>query len=212
MRLSDRAYEDLKQRLFGGDLAPGQFVSQRELVELTGIPLAPMREALKQLESEGLVRIVPQRGIQFVETNLTFIRSVFQLRIIFEKSAVTLFAEVAQPEELDALSDAHREMRSRLEDNQDPDLLREAQSLDFHFHRTLINRMQNPILEKLYAQNMDRITVVRASFGLLTAASMCKAMDEHLEIISALRERSASRAADKMEEHLSMGLRRALGV
>lgn len=212
MRLSDRAYEDLKQRLFAGDLVPGQFVSQRELVELTGIPLAPMREALKQLESEGLVRIVPQRGIQFVETNLTFIRSVFQLRIIFEKSAVTLFAEVARPEELDALSDAHREMRSRLEDNQDPDLLREAQSLDFHFHRTMINRMQNPILEKLYAQNMDRITVVRASFGLLTAASMCKAMDEHLEIISALRERSASRAADKMEEHLSMGLRRALGV
>src|SRR6187399_164562 len=61
------AYDRFKVELFKRNLAPGQFVSQVELCELLDVPLGPTREALKRLEAESLVRLIPQRGIQIAD-------------------------------------------------------------------------------------------------------------------------------------------------
>ena len=60
-------YDQLKDRLFAGELRSGQFVSQRELTALLGATLNPVREALRKLEAEGLINVYAQRGIQIVE-------------------------------------------------------------------------------------------------------------------------------------------------
>ncbi|MCG8562212.1 MAG: GntR family transcriptional regulator, partial [Hyphomicrobiales bacterium] len=54
------AYRQFKSLLFSGDLRPGQFVSQRELAELIGVPLNPIREAIRQLECERLINVYPK--------------------------------------------------------------------------------------------------------------------------------------------------------
>ena len=87
MKLSDSAYAKLKEKLFAGELSPGQFISQRQLVKLIDVPLGPVREALQRLEADGLVQIAPQRGIQFNEASLQFIRNTYQLRLFVEKEA-----------------------------------------------------------------------------------------------------------------------------
>ena len=60
-------YDQLKERLFTGELRTGQFVSQRELTALLGATLNPVREAIRKLEVEGLINVYPQRGIQIIE-------------------------------------------------------------------------------------------------------------------------------------------------
>src|SRR5205809_763280 len=65
--LRSDVYDQLKARLFAGQLRAGQFVSQRELATLLGATLNPVREAIRQLEAEGLIVVYAQRGIQIVE-------------------------------------------------------------------------------------------------------------------------------------------------
>src|SRR5215204_2289747 len=60
--LREKAYESFTRHLLARDVRPGQFVSQRRLVELTGLTLGAIRELIPRLEAEGLIKTVPQRG------------------------------------------------------------------------------------------------------------------------------------------------------
>src|SRR5438552_18973181 len=85
------AYDRFKAELFKRNLAPGQFVSQLELCELLDVPLGPTREALKRLEAENLVRLIPQRGIQIADIGVTLIHEAFEFRTILEIAAIRRF-------------------------------------------------------------------------------------------------------------------------
>jgi DNA-binding FadR family transcriptional regulator len=64
------AYDRFKGKLFRHSFAPGQFVSQRELTLALDMPIASVREAVRMLEQENLIRVIPQRGIQIEEATL----------------------------------------------------------------------------------------------------------------------------------------------
>src|SRR5688572_18886928 len=86
-RLGDGAYVRILEMLFDRKIPAGAFLSQNDLVKLLGVPIAPLREALKLLEAEGIVVIHQRSGIQFVKPGLELTRSTFQFRIILERSA-----------------------------------------------------------------------------------------------------------------------------
>ena len=88
--LREKAYASFTRHLLARDLRPGQFVSQRELVELTGLPLGAIREIVPRLEAEGLIKTVPQRGMQIAHIDINLIREAFQFRLFLEKEAVAL--------------------------------------------------------------------------------------------------------------------------
>src|SRR5256885_14537020 len=100
------AYERFKAELFKRNLAPGQFVSQGELCELLDVPLGPTREALKRLEAESLVRLIPQRGIQITDIGVTLIHEAFEFRIVLETAAIRRFVHSAADATLDELERA----------------------------------------------------------------------------------------------------------
>lgn len=216
MKLSDSAYEKFKHHLFTGDLRPGQFISQRELVKLTGIPLGPVRETLQRLEVEGLVQIVPQRGIQIVEASLRFIRDTYQLRMLIEKEAAAKFAENASDAQIEALETAHKEIIARVEREGPSDaLLQEAQAVDWNLHDTIVEALGNSIVNDLHKLNNDRIKLIRLAHGnltLITPGTFRQAMKEHMAVIDALKKHDASAAAAAIERHLTTALHRALGL
>jgi DNA-binding GntR family transcriptional regulator len=76
-KLREKAYESFTQELLLGRIRPGQFLSQRELVELTGLPLGAIRELIPRLEVEGFITTVPQRGMQVVHADVKLIRDAF---------------------------------------------------------------------------------------------------------------------------------------
>ncbi|MDX6751735.1 GntR family transcriptional regulator [Geminicoccaceae bacterium 1502E] len=212
MKLSELAYQRFKEDLFGGRVKPGQFVSQRELVRLTGVSLAPMREALLKLEAEGLVQLVPQRGIQVAEASLKMIRNAFQLRMIVEKEAVRLFVESAAEAEIVALLESHEEVLAQARLGIGQALLERAQTTDWRLHDTLVACLGNELVSDIHRVNSDRIRLIRLDHGLLTAANLASAMEEHLAILEACRRREPEAAAAAVERHLSTAMRRAMGV
>src|SRR5678810_1184668 len=102
------AYERFKTELFRRNLAPGQFVSQVELCELLDVPLGPTREALKRLEAESLVRLIPQRGIQIADIGVTLIHEAFEFRAVIELAAMRRFVVEASDATLDELERSTR--------------------------------------------------------------------------------------------------------
>ena len=110
-RLSDVAYARILENLFDRQLPAGAFVSQNDLVTLLGIPVGPLRDALRVLEAEGVLKIHPRSGIEFVKPGLELTRSTYQFRSIIERAAVRMFAETASSELLEELRAEHRGAR-----------------------------------------------------------------------------------------------------
>lgn len=216
MKLSENAYRRFKEKLFSGDLRPGQFISQRELVHLIDVPLGPVREALQRLEVEGLVQIAPQRGIQIVEASLRYIRNTYQLRLIVEKEAAAKFAENATEAEIETLDNAHKAIIRRADsDGFSDEVLNEAQDVDWSLHDTLVTALGNDIITAIHVINNDRIRLIRLTHGkltLLTPASFGSAMKEHLSVIEACARHDPAAAAEAMERHIATAMQRALGL
>ena len=84
--LGQQAYKRFKELLFQRVWKPGDFVSQSELVEKTGVQISPMRDALHRLSAEGFVIITPRKGVQVIPASIKTIREAFHLRIILEKA------------------------------------------------------------------------------------------------------------------------------
>src|SRR6185369_1239754 len=82
--LREKAYDSFTRHLLSREIRAGQFISQRELVEITGLPLGAIRELIPRLEAEGLVRTVPQRGMQVAHVDLHLIKDAFQFRLFLE--------------------------------------------------------------------------------------------------------------------------------
>ena len=101
-KLRDRAYSSFTERLLSREIKAGQFVSQRELVEITGMPLGAIRELIPRLEAEGLITTVPQRGLQIAHVDLSLIRNAFQFRLFIEREATALFARNGSDEAIAA--------------------------------------------------------------------------------------------------------------
>ena len=91
--LRDVAYGRLMELLLNGQLKPGLLVSQRELCERTDTSIGAMREALKRLEAEAVVSLIPQRGVMVREINQKEINDAYQLREFIEIPAIRHYCE-----------------------------------------------------------------------------------------------------------------------
>lgn len=206
------AYERFKAQLFKRNLVPGQFVSQGELCALLDVPLGPTREALKRLEAESLVRLIPQRGIQIADIGVTLIREAFEFRTILETAAVRRFAETADDATLARIEEETRAMMERLAPGNvaDPRLLDQALQVDWRLHDLMMESMGNRILINAHQQNFDKIRMIRLHGR--SPRYLPLAMEEHLVIIGALRRRDPDAAAAALAAHLGAAQRRALGL
>lgn len=209
-KLSHVAYDRFKEQLFSAAVRPGQFVSQRELAGLTGVPVAPMREALQKLETEGLVHIVPQRGVRVAESSLKLIRNTFHLRMMVEKEAARLFSQGAPDETIQELIDAHEEVLARAAGGVDTALIDQWQTVDMRLHHEMVEFMGNDILTDLHRVNMDRIRLIR--LDLASPAVLETSMQEHLAVLKACQRRDEAAAEAAIDLHVSIALRRAMGL
>jgi len=207
-----QAYDRFQQQLLAARIRPGQFVSQRELAALTGLPLGAIREVIPRLEAEGLLVTIPQRGLQIANVDVKLVRNAFQLRLILEREAAAQFAATATDAQLDALEAAHRDVVARAARGVTPALLDRAQAVDWGLHDTMIDALGNEIVSAIYRVNSLRIRLIRLDRVTLTAESLAPAMDEHLGLLAALRTRDPQRAVAAIEAHLTHARNRALGL
>jgi len=216
-KLRDKAYDSFTRHLLSRDIRAGQFVSQRELVEITGLPLGAIRELIPRLEAEGLIRTVPQRGMQVTHVDLNLIRDAFQLRLFLECQAVAVFAMEASTQTITTLKQRHDSMLARCVAAETaggipPSLIAEAQEIDWDFHATTIDALGNAIISDAYRVNSIKIRLIRQQQTRLNDGVVIPTMREHLAVIDAIAARDADRASDALRRHILGARDRAIGL
>jgi len=210
--LRETAYRIFTQHLLHRDFRPGQFISQRELVELTGMPLGAIREAIPRLEADGLIITVPQRGMQIAHVDLTLIRNAFQFRLFLEREAAALFAVNAPPEQLRQIRAEHEAVIEEAALAITPEVIAKAQAVDWGLHDTLIDALGNEIISNAYRVNSVKIRLIRQAQTRISDALVLPVMKEHMTVVAALESRDPVRAAAAIADHITTARNRALGI
>ncbi|CAM5779281.1 GntR family transcriptional regulator [Castellaniella caeni] len=204
--LADQAFQAVRGLLLDGSVRAGQLVSVAELVEATGLPLAPVREAVKHAESVGLMQILPRRGILVIEPVPQTVLACFNLRYLFDQEGARLLALHQQVDALAALRQQHVDVRQQAAREITPELQHRAIEVDWQLHQSLAQALDNPLAIKAYTNNLDRIIVLQRSRRLLPER-IIPAMDEHMKIIDAVLDGQAEEAMQAVRDHLSGTLR-----
>ncbi len=210
--LRARAYENFRQQILQANVQPGQFVSQRELIQLLDMPLGAVRELVPRLEAEGLLRTVPQRGLQIAHVDLKLIHNAFQLRSMLEREAALHFVQAVSDRDLHTIEQAHLSIVQRA--GQGPindDLLTEATSVDWGLHDRMIDTLGNELISQTYRINSLRVRLIHLERSTLSAEVLLPAMQEHLNLIAALKKRDPHAVAEHVAFHIHSAHQRVLG-
>jgi DNA-binding transcriptional regulator YhcF (GntR family) len=113
-RAADRAYEYIRKRIVNGDYRPGQHLMVKTVADELAVSPTPVRDALRQLEADGLVTIRPRLGAQVNAMGLKEFRELCELRLVLETHTAGLAAQHRTEAELRELELAFREMRTLL--------------------------------------------------------------------------------------------------
>jgi DNA-binding GntR family transcriptional regulator len=211
-RMSDVAYTRILETLFDRRIPAGAFVSQNDLVELLGIPIAPLRDALKVLETEGVVTIHPRSGIQFVKPGLELTRSTYQFRGILERAAVAVYAETADEAEMVAIERRHLKAIKAVEKEGMTDAIRaELDQLETVLHGAIIGSLRNPLIDTSYQRMHNYLRLVRLD-RKLTPPLALRSLREHMLIIQACKKRDPDAAVAAIQSHFTAALQRHLGM
>lgn len=198
-----RAYQGFTQQILSGGIRSGQFISQRELMMLLDMPLGAVREMIPRLEAGGLIKTVPQRGLQIAHVDLKLIRNAFQVRSMIEHEAIRHFVHTASTAELDQIAAAHDDVLRRASAaSVDGQLLDDAQAIDWGLHDRMVDALGNEIVSEIYRVNSLRIRLIKLENSVITPARLIPAMQEHLRFIAALRQRDAAMATELLEAHI----------
>ena len=211
-RLSDVAYTRILELLFERRLPAGAFVSQNDLVSLLGIPVAPLRDALKILETEGVLTIHPRSGIQFVKPGLELTRSTYQFRGIIERAAVAVYAETAEDSELAEIERQHLALIAAIEAEGLNEAARgELENLEEVLHNAIIAALNNPLIETSYKRMHNYLRLVRLD-RKLTVPLAQRSLREHMQIILACKARDPEAAAAALQAHFNAAMQRHMGM
>ena len=208
-----RAYQGFTQQILSGGIRSGQFISQRELMTLLDMPLGAVREMIPRLEAGGLIKTVPQRGLQIAHVDLKLIRNAFQVRAMIEREAIRHFVHSAGDDELAQIAASHEDILQRASATQaDNQLLDDAQAIDWGLHDRMVDALGNEIVSELYRVNSLRIRLIKLDSSVITPARLIPAMQEHLRFIGALRQRDVAAATELLQAHIRSARDRVLAA
>jgi DNA-binding GntR family transcriptional regulator len=210
--LVEQAYGAILQGLFDRTIPAGAELSQGELVRMLGVTVQPLRDALRTLETEGLVTIHARSCIRFVKADLELSRSTYQFRSLIERAGARALAETGDAVALGTLIADHHALLARLEKS---DLgAREKIELDRlerETHGALTAALRNPLIETTARRLRNYVTLVRLD-RLVTRPLAKRTLLEHLDILEACARRDPEAAEAALVNHFQLALQRLLGM
>ena len=110
--LRDVVFNTLRQAILKGELAPGERLMEIQLAERLGVSRTPIREAIRKLELEGLVLMIPRKGAEVAKISEKSLRDVLEVRRSLEELAIELACQRMTEEEVDALEQTQEEFKT----------------------------------------------------------------------------------------------------
>ncbi|MEE1822229.1 GntR family transcriptional regulator [Streptomyces sp. BE20] len=195
---ADLVYESLHNAIAQGDLKPGERINMDELARTFGISKIPIREAVKRLESDGLLDSRVHAGVTVASVDVTEMRGVFLAREAIEALIASIAAERIDGTRLGGLEGVQHAMRGALDAGE---LVRMAE-LNSRFHRVLAEAAGYRVLGELTEQLLLTIRRYRIT-APMGDRDWRSVVDEHDVIMDALRRRDPEAAADAARAHIS---------
>jgi DNA-binding GntR family transcriptional regulator len=195
--IRSRVVDALRDAIIAGRLKPGERIRERELVSLLGVSRSPLREAIRILETEGLITSLPYRGARVSELSATDLHDMLHVRIMLESFAARLFIERLDDAALRAMEEQVE--RSRAAGYQVD--LRANFDLGLEFHDLLVGACGNRKVVQLH-ENLKRHQTRYQHFAFARLGRDVRATDEHAEMVAALRARDLGAVEQKIRAHL----------
>jgi DNA-binding GntR family transcriptional regulator len=196
--LSGALLEEIRQAILSGRYPAGSQLRQDALADAFGVSRIPIREVLFQLEAEGLVRIVPQKGAIVSELSQAEIDDVFELRALLEPRLYRCSAPLLTAEDFDQLEQIQASYVRAIGGGE----IDRFGQLNAELHVVLYRRADMPRTQQIVAsllQTSDRYTRVQLS----SIDAMNRAMEEHAELIRLSRAGDFEAAAQLLQAHIA---------
>ena len=195
--LRDVVFNTLRQAILKGELAPGERLMEIQLAEKLGVSRTPIREAIRKLELEGLVLMIPRKGAEVAKISEKSLRDVLEVRRSLEELAIELACQRMSEEELVDLEQAQRAFRQAISQG----MAMSIAATDEHYHDIIYQgtcndklvQMLNNLREQMYRYRLEYIKDEDKRQVLLV---------EHEHILAALKGRNIAEAKTAMREHI----------
>lgn len=197
--LHDTLVSHLREMVLNGELQPGEKVPEQQLCQRFDVSRTPMREALKVLAAEGVLRLQMNRGAVVAETTKEEIEEIFPVMGALESLAGKLACERVTPGDIVRMRALHQEMKNHYAAGSEKDY----QRLNRQIHEEIVALAGNATLKALYQQVLTRIRCIRfvATKG---RQHWDQAMGEHDAILDALEARDGERLGALLSEHATV--------
>jgi DNA-binding GntR family transcriptional regulator len=195
--LHDEVAAQLRERIFAGELAPGSFLDEVRLAEQLKISRTPLREALKVLTAEGLVRHEPRRGCFVNQVTERDLDEIFPVIALLEGRCAREAAEHATDADLEALEALHQKLARHARARR----INEYYEANFAIHEAIITLAGNRWLASVIGDLRKIVKLARLQ-QLHAPGRLDQSLSEHLAVFAALKARDPEGADAAMRTHL----------
>lgn len=200
--LYEEVAEQLRQRIFSGELEPGSWIDELRLAEEYGISRTPLREAVKVLATEGLVTMKVRRGAYVTEVNEKDQRDVYHLLSLLESDAAGVVATQATDAELEELQALHLALSSAVNERE------RFFEINERFHMRLLELANNRWRNQMVG-DLRKVMKLNRHNSLFKQGRLNESLKEHQAIMDALLARDAQASVAHMKAHFANGLEAA---
>jgi DNA-binding GntR family transcriptional regulator len=197
VRLSEKAYHLIKEKIITLDLAPLSVIDEQAPREDLELGRTPIREALHRLSAEGLVLIAPRRGMFVADISITDLAKIFEVRMAMEAYCARLAAQRVTPAQIAKMEETVRALEEVSRDD-----WRALMEIDERFHNLLYRAAANEFL----ADSLDRLHALSLRLWFLVVdrlGDVWSAIEQHRAIVEAFKDRDADRAALLIRQHIA---------
>lgn len=192
---AQHAYQKLLDAIRSGELKPGQRIREVELAGWLKISRTPVREAIRRLESEGLVQSVAHKGMVVAELDYQAVMELYQMREVLEGTAAALAAKHASEAEIYALREIFNQEVALTDDPAAQALKNQA------FHNALYHAAHNRYLLKSLNSLRDSLTLLGATTYQVSGRNQ-QALEEHERILDAIAKGDSVAAEHAARDHI----------
>ncbi|GGG19441.1 GntR family transcriptional regulator [Rhodococcoides trifolii] len=199
-RAVDRVYSHIRDSIVAGTYAPGAHLGEAEIADLTATSRTPVREALRQLEMEGLVEVLPHKGAHVYRWTADDLDEIYDLRMSLEAMAATRAAARIDEKDIDRMAELCDLMEEAASDGAEQRLDLMAQ-LNDEFHAIVRTAAASPRLMSMLGA-VIQLPLVMRTFHRYAPVDLARSHAHHRDLVAALRAADATWADSVMRAHV----------
>jgi DNA-binding GntR family transcriptional regulator len=199
MGITSQVTNAIREAIVNGGYEPGQKLSEAALSEYYGVSRTPIREALKQIEREGLVEIIPRVGTCVTKPTVKELKELFTIKEVLEGLAAGLLAERGSKEHIKEIEQSVKSMEEAIKKSDNKQYV-EANN---NFHKSILEGSDSSKLNYHLGLLLNQIPYNRYVYLSIEVPSRLEqSLLEHKEVLSAIKKGDSNGAEEAMRKHV----------